>query len=382
VSNNCPVCNNKSSKARCERCGFETPTFDFLSEDDADKWYRETVLPYWTNWENREKEQNAATKQKANKKALVLIGIVLAVCFIIWLIFPSTVTDNANGGSGTASIIYVQGKNLTEKFRWLQTNQQSNNNYFLELSSNQTITSQHLSYGDSKNITVNLRGVGKNRTIRISGNDAMFIIYSGVTLVLDNITLRGRRRNRGSMVSVQSGGTFILNAGSAIINNTATASNLYGTGVWVGTNGTFTMNGGTISGNTVSSGGGGVAVWGTFTMNDGTISGNSADWGGGVYIGPNGTFTMSGGAISGNSAKSYGGGVYVDEKGSFTKTGGTITGYDRDRSYGNVVKNDFGHAVFVKVSSNTYLYKNTTAGLSVNLSYNGRTGNYSGAWNN
>jgi hypothetical protein len=49
--------------------------------------------------------------------------------------------------------------------------------------------------------------------------------------------------------------------------------------------------------------------------------------GGGVYV-ETGTFTMSGGTISGNSASggtiAFGGGVYVTNNGTFTKTGDSI----------------------------------------------------------
>jgi hypothetical protein len=88
--------------------------------------------------------------------------------------------------------------------------------------------------------------------------------------------------------------------------------------------GTFTMNGGTISGNRVEAtsssssydnsyvraNGGGVYVEGTFIMNNGTISGNTAysakfpSAGGGVFIGSGGTFTLGNGTISGNTAQS------------------------------------------------------------------------------
>ena len=85
------------------------------------------------------------------------------------------------------------------------------------------------------------------------------------------------------------------------------------------------MNGGAISGNTVSYAGGGVCVaWsGTFTMTGGTITGNTGEYGGGVYVSGS-TFTMEGGAISGNTASKDGGGVYVED-GTFTMKDGAIT---------------------------------------------------------
>jgi hypothetical protein len=65
------------------------------------------------------------------------------------------------------------------------------------------------------------------------------------------------------------------------------------------------MNGGEISSN-ITSYGGGVCTYGTFTMSGGEISGNTGGYGGGVYVG-RGTFAKSGGVISGNFVPSYGG---------------------------------------------------------------------------
>jgi hypothetical protein len=67
------------------------------------------------------------------------------------------------------------------------------------------------------------------------------------------------------------------------------------------------MQGGEISGNTVQGGdwvyGGGVRVdKGTFTMEGGAISGNTAGRGGGVMVESNSTFTMQGGTIYGSAA--------------------------------------------------------------------------------
>ena len=125
----------------------------------------------------------------------------------------------------------------------------------------------------------------------------------------------------GGGVYISGNSTFTMNGGT-ISGNTATV----GGGVGVDNDGTFTMNGGTISGNTANFDGGGVElVNGTFTMTGGTISGNSAyDWGGGVYVRNNSTFTMEGGTITDNTAKTFGGGVYV-AYGTFTMSGGTIS---------------------------------------------------------
>lgn len=326
----------------------------------------------------------------------------------------------------------VPGNNLAEKFAWLSRSAESHGTYILEVNANENIAPQKLEYPGGVNITVALRGDDANRTIRLTTNDTMFTVSPNVTLILDNITLHGHRRERGTMVTVE-GGMLTMNTGSAIINNIATGSNLYGAGVTIRQNGTFVMNGGIISGNSVSGGGGGVSNEGTFTMNGGTISGNTASTGGGVYN--TGTFEMKGGTISGNTATNqgggiylnrtkstmqhgiisgntaaYGGGVYVDglmgsgftiqngiitgntamEYGggvfinggamqwvSFTKSRGTITGYPSDNENGNVVKDSDGyvlarrgHAVFF----NTNTHRENTAGPSVSL-YATRSGN-------
>ena len=96
---------------------------------------------------------------------------------------------------------------------------------------------------------------------------------------------------------------------------------------------------------------------------------------------------MNGGSISGNSSQA-GGGVYINS-GIFVKTGGTITGYASDTINGNVARdgygnlqNNMGHAVFIE--GGIVLHKETTAGQSVNLSYNGKSYpvTFSGAWDN
>lgn len=94
------------------------------------------------------------------------------------------------------------------------------------------------------------------------------------------------------------------------------AKGVNGSAVKVGEYGSFTMYGGTITGNHVNGNGGGVYVDGknsSFTMYGGTITNNSATGsGGGVYVdGTNSGFIMYGGTITNNSATVNGGGVYV-----------------------------------------------------------------------
>jgi hypothetical protein len=103
---------------------------------------------------------------------------------------------------------------------------------------------------------------------------------------------------------------------------------------------------------------------GSLTLADKAVikDNKSAGNGGGVYVGENGTFTMYGGVIMGNSADYVGGGVFIDESGHFTKTDGTIYG-----AYSGDVADDLenfaaygeGHVVYVNLAYPAP-YRNTT----------------------
>lgn len=149
-------------------------------------------------------------------------------------------------------------------------------------------------------------------------------MYSGVT-VCDRVG----SNYPGGGVTVQ-GGTFHMYGGTIKNCGINGGGVCYGGGVGVvfdeytgTTGGTFIMDGGEITGCSViaprpnngwtfQSYGGGVFVgWGSsFTMNGGTISGNSADIGGGVALLDNSAvMNINGGSITGNKAAICGGGL-------------------------------------------------------------------------
>jgi len=164
-----------------------------------------------------------------------------------------------------------------------------------------------------------------DRDYAASCYDATLTVTNAVTL-----DLAGH-----SITAIGNGQVFhISESGNLTLTNSVPASGAIvggrgdkGGGVFV-YRGTFTMAGGTISGNTATvskteCGGGGVFVLagGTFTMTGGTISGNtSGEKGGGVYMGSNSAFAMSGGTVAGN-ASGLGGGVYVDYDDTFAVSG-------------------------------------------------------------
>jgi len=201
-------------------------------------------------------------------------------------------------------------------------------NYTIILTGSFTLSTITFSENGSKTITIT--GDSQRRTI----NNGNISVRKGIHLVLgNNFTLDGNGNFSGVHISsgslilqegavIQNGhyGVFISDGGRFTMNGGTISGNSRG-GVYI--NGTFTMNGGTISGNTAPVSGGGVQNIGSFTMSGGTISGNTAEWGGGVHN--NGSFTMTGGTISGNTASGNGGGVSVSSSAtSFVKTGGTI----------------------------------------------------------
>ena len=123
---------------------------------------------------------------------------------------------------------------------------------------------------------------------------------------------------------------------------------------------TFTMSGGAVCGNKSTGKGGGVYVYDgcTFTMSDsaevrgnkisGSESSNTSNGhGGGVYV-VNGTFTMDGGAVRGNSAEKNGGGVYVNASSSGSAA---FTMNDGASVCGNSTPQDGGGVYVYKVGN-------------------------------
>ncbi|MDE5548247.1 MAG: hypothetical protein K2J30_04570, partial [Clostridia bacterium] len=176
-------------------------------------------------------------------------------------------------------------------------------------------------------------------------------------------------------------GTFIMNGGVIKENKTEFSSSSNNSsidsevsfGYWVGggvallnKNSSFTMNGGTITGNTAACKGGGVRVSeGTFTMNGGTISNNQSGvkkdgsasghnnaCGGGLNItGSDSKFIMNGGEINENKSKTFAGGMYCGGNAKITLNSGRITGNESQgagSSGGGIYLDDCGNNVTIK----------------------------------
>ena len=173
-------------------------------------------------------------------------------------------------------------------------------------------------------LNANTDGTGKTHRI--------FEVQNGATLILSGLTLKGGRASVGAI----GGGIFVASGGKVGLSNCTIEGCKAGTGGnggAIGSQGTVTITGSTLTGNSATNGGA-VYVSGSgtkFTMHSGTISSNTVQStgqktsGGGVYVNAGATFTMGGGTISGNTAttkgtsvgsKAMGGGVCVSGSGS------------------------------------------------------------------
>ena len=172
------------------------------------------------------------------------------------------------------------------------------------------------------------------------------------------------------VINVSNGAKFILcdcKGGGTITQS----SGAKGKGVRVGGSdpaaATFSMYGGTISGNHADdprsgAGGAGVEIQnGTFKMYGGTISDNYEEnagsnyGGGGVCAHTSGTFTMYGGIINNNHSATDAGGVMVWGGGAMNIDGGTIRDNTADEAGGGIRTNSYKFII----SGNSVIENNT-----------------------
>jgi hypothetical protein len=200
----------------------------------------------------------------------------------------------------------------------------------------QLASSDNINLTSGKHIKLTVGDGGDKAIERVSGNSgSLFTIQPGASLTLDagngSLTLDGKNITANAPLVTVSGGKLTMGDGVTLKGSKKPNQYSDSCGIRVYNGGTFTMTGGTISGNKMSSHyGGGVHVDGNsrFEMSGGTISGNEAGSAGGVTVTGGSTFEMTGGVISNNNAlDGNGGGVFVGGNNSrFTMTGGTISG--------------------------------------------------------
>jgi CSLREA domain-containing protein len=168
-------------------------------------------------------------------------------------------------------------------------------------------------------ITVNLSGL----TIQngSSGRGGGIFNAGGGTLAVTNSTISGNTSTdegggiaNGSFVAAIPAGTLNL-TNSTVSGNSAK----YGGGIFHAPGATLTLDSSTVSGNSGTAHGGGIVNRGTMSVRNSTISGNTIAFGGGIIN--FGTATLTSSTLSGNTATfgaGGGGGIYADSAGSIT----------------------------------------------------------------
>lgn len=216
--------------------------------------------------------------------------------------------------------------------------------------------SSPLQVENAKTITFDLNGYV------LSGSDSLtssiFHVPADTTLILKD----GNSSGTGNIIGKNAKAVMVY--GSFVMESGKISGGMHG-GVWLDNAlGTFTMNGGKISDNTLSSDeGAGVSVTrGTFIMNGGEISNNTCKYnGGGVYLSGGSTFTMNNGSIANNKSNGNGGGgIYIGSgRNTFNMYGGSITGNSAQ----------FGDGGALQMLGGTFNLKG-----KVNISGNGNNG--------
>jgi len=217
----------------------------------------------------------------------------------------------------------------------LISNGGNNKNYTINIIGNfETTSNSNNSFGSAQYINVTITG---DHTITLTGTGNLLRLGANQTVVIHDTDFVGYSGNNTSLIYVDGANARLTMEGnSSASNNNNSSSTGSGGGVYVyGSSAIFTMKDEAWIYDNIASCGGGVAVIynGTFNMSgNAKITGNISTvdnvqyGGGGVYVSgayaP--TFTMSGGTISGNNAV-RGGGVYV-YRGIFRMETGTIYG--------------------------------------------------------
>ena len=148
---------------------------------------------------------------------------------------------------------------------------------------------------------------GGNLTVDGQSDHRVFVVGSGVTVELVDLTVTGGAEPAGS-------GAGILNHGT--LTRCAISANVAaGSGGGVSSSGSLTVRSSTVSGNIAGSGsaGGGIFTDGSsLSVRDSTVSGNSAGWGGGTYQ-LSGATTILNSTVSGNVATTFSGGGLANQ---------------------------------------------------------------------
>ncbi len=203
----------------------------------------------------------------------------------------------------------------------------------------------------SANVTID--GTGATIVVDGSSHGSVFVVNSGVTATLNDLTIQHGSGTSISPCSTLCGGG-IYNQGTLTVTNSTIANNAVldsGGGIFNAvatltvTNSTFTSNSSQVNGGGISnlsgiltvtnstftsnssqfSGGGIGIVVGNLTVTNSTFTGNASTSGGGINV-AEGTATVTNSTLSGNSATAFGGGIRSVKIAAVTLTNTIVAG--------------------------------------------------------
>jgi hypothetical protein len=251
----------------------------------------------------------------------------------------STTSDEISGRQTITipNAVIPQGNTLNQQLAWIASQAGDGTVYDILINNDVNLGPVTVSTR-GRNITITIRSSNPVdiKTLQLIGQGHLFTVDASVTLIFQDIILKGHNTNNRALILVGERGRLILNSGSTIMSNTNNSpssdwrnAEADGGGIYVN-GGFFEMNEGSeISGNRIVSNtyafGGGISVenGGSASILGGIISennitGTNAGYvcGAGISIRNRSTVTMSGGVIQKNSISAghaqLGGGVFVD----------------------------------------------------------------------
>ena len=179
--------------------------------------------------------------------------------------------------------------------------------------------------GNASHLTLAQGATLRNATV--NGNGGAIYASTNTVVTVSDGSITGCQAVNGGAIYADLSSTVDLSGGE-ISGNTAAGEGeeAQAKGGAIYAEGKVNMSGGVVKNNSSITNGGGFYLSdnATFTMTGGSLTGNSSANGGGIYSGGGVVLSNAKAAISGNTASGNGGGVYVSESGSLTMTAGSI----------------------------------------------------------
>ncbi len=219
---------------------------------------------------------------------------------------------------------------------------------------------------------LNISGAFGASNVTVSGNNAVrvFDVTGNGNTTFDSLRIiNGRATGNGGGInnngtgavtltnSTVSGNTSTIDGGGiastgavTLTNSNVSGNTAINNGGGIGSSGVVTLTNSTVSGNTANIDGGGIFGIGAVTLTNSNVSGNTATNNGGG-IASNVAVTVTNSTVSGNKANNGGGGIA--SSGAVTLTNSTVSGNTANINGGGIFSNNGGIITNSTVTNNT-----------------------------